>query len=279
MGAQWPFFEGDAALLDQGAYLGGEQVQSLEVAADPAPQHPFVEVPGAAQCQWQGTALRGEVRERRPQEGDGADRELPEERQGDVPVLDAVPPHARVRGVGGAQFPLQFVLRVVGRGEGDEHADGRGPDLLVPGGGRTGRPECLRHLPFRMCRCSGCTEIRSDPMRCGAIRCGAMHTAVRCGAPRGCDACIAVRCASHCGAMCCGAPGFGPRTAVPCGTRRAPPRPGVRRVPRTRRAPPSPGARRAGEPAVPGSRPAGAWASSCRPAPCTPFRTPRRRPG
>lgn len=113
--------EGDTALLDHGAHRGGEQAQSFQVSVDPAPQHPLVEMPAAAQCQFQWWARRGQMREGWQQQGHCRDRELPEERQGDVPVLDAVPPHAWVRLVRGAQRPRQLVLRLIGRGEGDEH--------------------------------------------------------------------------------------------------------------------------------------------------------------
>ncbi len=131
MGAQGPVLEGDTAALDRGTHVGGEHVQFVEVAVHAGPQHPVVEGSAAPQCQT-GRPVRGrEAGERGTQERDGRGRDLAQERQRDVPVLDAVPPHVRMRVVGGAQLPGQLVLRPVGRGEGDEHANGRGRGLFV----------------------------------------------------------------------------------------------------------------------------------------------------
>lgn len=137
MGAQGTVLEGDTAVLDGGTHIGREHAQPIEVSVDSAPQHPVVEVPAAAQCQTDWPVVRREIGEGRAQERNCLDRELPEERQGDVPVLDAVPSHARVCVIGGAQFPGEFFFRVVGRGERDEHAHSRGLGLIVHTGLRT----------------------------------------------------------------------------------------------------------------------------------------------
>ena len=106
-------------------------MQFVEVSVDSAPQHPVVKTSTAMQRQAGWPVIRREAGERPEQEWNGLGRKLPEECQGDVPVLDAVPPHVRVCAVGGAQPPGQFFFRVVGRGEGDEHANGRGLSLFV----------------------------------------------------------------------------------------------------------------------------------------------------
>lgn len=56
MGVQRAVPEGDAAGADDLADVGGEGVQSFQVAVDPAPQESLVEVAAAAQAQVQGGA-------------------------------------------------------------------------------------------------------------------------------------------------------------------------------------------------------------------------------
>ncbi len=169
MGMQRAVPEGDAAGADDLADVGGEGVQSFQVAVDPAPQESLVEVAAAAQAQVQGGARGRRGGQGRAQRGDRRGGQFTEEGQGDVPVLDPVPPQSREGLVGGAQGPGQFVLGVVGRGEGHEDAQGRGLGVIVHEGEVSpGRSGPAHRCPGRGCRSGGARWTAAWVGRCRA---------------------------------------------------------------------------------------------------------------